>query len=91
MSRERLTTHVKAARNPRTGQPQDLARIAVVALRSIDLSIRPDPRDGDLAHALIPELNSIDYRDTTGEKWIRERAVRLATGLAKIVYRAPGA
>jgi hypothetical protein len=64
-----------------------VVRLAVADLRSLGLTVKPDPvPEGPLGHAIVPELNSQTYRnDKDRLKEVQRELAKLAS--QGIVYR----
>ncbi len=72
-----LTDAVTASRRPDTGERVPLAEFAASDVYRIGLSVRGAPLPKDPSHAVIPELNSLDRRDTEKEQKMEEWALAL--------------
>lgn len=88
VNREWLTVIERVAKHPDTGEEQNVLRVSVSQIRAQQLSAVAAPIDGDPSHALIPELNSIDYKDDSKKKWMKTVA-RALTLECKIVHVCP--
>ena len=78
VSREWFTTIEKAAWNEGRKETHNVARVGHKAILSLDLTAIQDEQDHDLSHALIPQLNSVDYKDKAKKKAIKSKARELA-------------
>lgn len=57
-----------------------VVRLAVRDLRRLHLSVRPDPMEEVVGHAVIPELNTADYRaNKTAWKLVQRELAELAS------------
>lgn len=87
MSREAFTTVETVAKHPDTKKVQNVARISMPQLISIGLSVVADSSNADPSHALIPELNSDDYKNDKNKKaWIKITARKLALNFCEMAY-----
>ncbi len=77
VNRASLTDAITASRRPDTGECVPMARFAVTNVLDIGLTVGPEPLPDDLSHAVIPELNSLDRRDSAKEKEMEEWAMAL--------------
>lgn len=77
VNRAFLTDQVKASRRPDKGERVPMAQFAVSDVHRIGLNVEPKPLPQDTSHAVIPELNSLDRRDTEKEKQMEEWAIAL--------------
>jgi len=90
VNREWFTTRTKVAIHPDTKKKQHVVQTSVSLLHGINLSVVEDYQDDDLSHALIPEINSLDYKnDKEKKKWIKYIARKIALDLCEMVYICP--
>jgi len=87
VNRAALTTIDRAATMTHSGEKAHVAELAVREVKSLGLSVAPDPLPDDRSHALIPELNSLDARVPDQLKRIEEWAIALRD-TAKLSYFA---
>ena len=77
INRASLTDAVTASRRPDNGEHVPLAEFAAADVYRLGLSVRGAPLPEDPSHAVIPELNSVDRRDTEKERKMEEWALAL--------------
>lgn len=77
VNRASLTDAITASRRPDTGERIPMAQFSASDVFRINLSVRPCPLKQDISHAVIPELNSLDRRDSAKEKKMEEWAIAL--------------
>lgn len=77
VNRASLTDAITASRRPDTGERMPMAQFSASDVYRINLSVRPCPLKQDSSHAVIPELNSLDRRDSAKEKEMEEWAMAL--------------
>jgi hypothetical protein len=83
-----LVTSLESAATRTDNQKKlHLAEFAVADLHELGLTVTPRPLPSNAAHAVIPELNSLDRRDPIKEKQMDEWAIALRNK-AHIVYEA---
>lgn len=90
VNRADLISAEGASKSAYSGKISHVAEITVEAVLILDLSVVPKPEDVDPSHAIVPELNSLDYRDAQKRKRIEECALALSAS-ARIVFEATGA
>lgn len=76
-----------AATRPDNNKKAHLAEFGVTDVYLLALSVIPKPLQDNVAHAVIPELNSIDRRDPVKAMQMEEWAIALRDK-ARIVYEA---
>lgn len=90
VDREWFTTVDAASRHPDTGEAQNVARTSVEKIASVGLSAIPDELPGNRSHTLIPELNSLDYKNNKDKKrWIKTTARKIAIELCDMAFICP--
>lgn len=90
VNREWFTTIDAASRHPDTGEPQNVARTSVQQIETVGLSAIPDELTNDPSHTLIPELNSMDYKnDKDKRRWIKTTARRIAIEFCDMAFICP--
>ena len=77
VNRASLTDAITASRRPDTGERIPMAQFSASDVYRIKLSVQPRPLGQDRSHAVIPELNSLDRRDSAKEKEMEEWAIAL--------------
>ncbi len=77
INRASLTDAVTTSRRPDNGEYVPLAEFTASDVYRIGLHVRGAPLLLDPSHALIPELNSLDRRDTEKERKMEEWALAL--------------
>jgi hypothetical protein len=64
---------------PGTEDQRNVAQFGAADVSGLDMTVEPNPIEGDQAHALIPELNARDYsRGGNTKTRIKELALQLA-------------
>lgn len=86
VTREKFAAADQVALHPTKGVRQTVVRLTVEQVRRVGLSAIEDPIAGNPGHALIPQLNSIDYKKREMKNRIKEWAQRLALQECEIVY-----
>ncbi len=77
VNRASLISEFDASKRSDTGERLPMARFAVAEVYRIGLTVRPAPSLDDLSHAVIPELNSLDQRDSEKATQMEEWALAL--------------
>jgi len=90
VDRVELTTMELASIMPHSGKKAHVCEFGVCDILRRGLTVVAKPIDGNPAHAVIPEMNSLDCRNIEKEKAILEHAIALRD-CAVMVYevRAP--
>lgn len=90
VDREWFTTIDSASRHPDTGKPQNVARTSVEQIGTVGLSAIANERPSNRSHTLIPELNSLDYKNNKEKKaWIKTTARKIAMELCEMAFICP--
>jgi len=77
VTRSKFTTPQAASICPIHGTQYHVVELKVRFVQGLDLSVEKKPLPHDRGHAVIPELNSLDRRDTDKEIWMKEKAKQL--------------
>lgn len=86
VSRERITPAEQLSHGP-LGKRYHVAQVKADVIRGAGVAIRPDPKDEDRGHCLLPEINIVAYQsDPVRKRWIKERAEIIARS-ARLVLR----
>jgi hypothetical protein len=87
VNRAKLVTIDAAAIMPHSGKKAHLCRVNVEDVHQLGMTVIPKPLSGNLAHAVIPEMNSRDLNDPPKQHRIEEWAIALRNK-AVLVYEA---
>lgn len=90
VDREWFTTIDAASRHPDTNEPQNVTRTSVEQIATVGLSAVADSLPNNPSHTLIPELNSLDYKNNKDkQRWIKTTARKVALELCEMAYICP--
>ena len=88
LSRASLTTIDVVATKPGSNKKYHVCRLEVADVMQLGLTVVPMPLPENPAHAVIPELNSCDLKDSVKQTKIQEWALALRDK-AVLIYEAP--
>jgi len=84
VSRQAITSASAVSQHP-SGRKYHVARLVAIAIRAVNVTIKPDPQQHDQGHCLLPEINSADYLQPDLKTRIMEMAAQLAAACTIIL------